>query len=362
MAGGSAGGSAGSGFGAGGRSVSPCNGIDLTSDTSDCGQCGHDCLGATCSKGLCAGTVVGSYLGEGQFIVDGDALYVNTGQAIVKQPTNGGAATTLYTGNRSIYDLRAYQGTIYFVADDGGVDRDGNSTTGIFSVPESGGQKAPLFTGFSNPVAHLAVAGSTVSFASWCSAVYTMPLAGGTPTPLTSTACNVFGDRPYAVDPSGTYGYDVDSDSGALFRVELSTGKVETLSPSFYAGEMVVTGSRLYWTETSNCTGSYPFAVCNSGEIGVMNTDGTGAASFVDITPLVPSGGYQSFGSLVFDDERLYFEIIDTKEGTKVYSVPLAGGTPVLLVDATLGGTPGLAVDSKYVYYSRDAQIERVAK
>ena len=57
-----------------------CSGscIDVTSDSHNCGACGHDCLGGTCSGGLCQPVAVAPSLGstfQGLFGIDAQNLY-----------------------------------------------------------------------------------------------------------------------------------------------------------------------------------------------------------------------------------------------------------------------------------------------
>ena len=78
-----AGGSSGTGGNAGAQSMdggpdsSSC--VDTTSDSKNCGACGHDCLGGTCSGGACQAVLIARYLGNPVIIgVGADSVYLTT--------------------------------------------------------------------------------------------------------------------------------------------------------------------------------------------------------------------------------------------------------------------------------------------
>jgi hypothetical protein len=82
-----------------------CGNADLLKDAANCGECGHDCLGAACVAGFCAPSVVAtggtSVLG---LAVDGTSLYWleigTTGPdgRIMHAPKTGGGGTALVSG------------------------------------------------------------------------------------------------------------------------------------------------------------------------------------------------------------------------------------------------------------------------
>lgn len=79
--------------------VHPC--IDTFIDTFNCGTCGHDCLGGSCSAGRCGPVVIAIEPGEPRAIaVDATHVYwtnAKTGD-VRRAPIAGGATQTLFDG------------------------------------------------------------------------------------------------------------------------------------------------------------------------------------------------------------------------------------------------------------------------
>lgn len=341
-----------------------CDATKLDTDSHDCGACGHDCLGAVCAGGMCAGTALGKDTDIDEFVLDGDDIYIDGEFTLLSEPKSGGAFTTVYDNKDYFHDLRAQGGKLYFAADDGGKDSDGNPTEGLFSVPEGGGARASLFTGFDNPVNHIALTPTAATFLSWCSSVWTVPLAGGTPMPLTSTACNSFGDDPYTVDPSGTYGYAVDSDSDALFRVNFGTGAIEAVPTPFDAAELAVSADHVFFGAVGGCSGTGLLdASCKKGALGAIALNGFVSTWTADLASVIdPTTGVGGIGAIVVDDARLYVMLIDVGyDSSTIYSMPLTGG-PLLRLAKPQSSVTSLAVDDEYVYFVSDDTMYRVPK
>ncbi len=71
--------------------------IVLDTDSENCGECGHDCLGATCESGLCAPQAVATSVNDPRGIAtDVDFVYWTTGDgAVQRAPKSGGPVETL---------------------------------------------------------------------------------------------------------------------------------------------------------------------------------------------------------------------------------------------------------------------------
>jgi hypothetical protein len=83
--------------------------VDTTSDSKNCGTCGHDCLGGTCSGGQCQPVLIAQYLGNPEIIyVGADSVYLTTDLGFVgrakkdgsdlKPPAMPGFASSAYFG------------------------------------------------------------------------------------------------------------------------------------------------------------------------------------------------------------------------------------------------------------------------
>ena len=107
----------------------------VATDPHNCGRCGHDCLGSTCTGGLCDPiemASVGSNLRH--VVLTGSTLFASSSSAIVasgggiwRMSTSGGAAETFVTG-LDVEGMGVLDGTLYFVVDD--MPADGVSTHG----------------------------------------------------------------------------------------------------------------------------------------------------------------------------------------------------------------------------------------
>ena len=65
----------------GGSTVMACNGscVDVASSGTNCGKCGHDCGGSTCTAGACQPSIVADKLTYPVFDVDATNVYFNAG-------------------------------------------------------------------------------------------------------------------------------------------------------------------------------------------------------------------------------------------------------------------------------------------
>lgn len=71
--------------------------VRIESDSRHCGACGHDCLGAACSAGLCATEEIAGAIADPRAFAVGDAyVYWTTGAgAVQRAPKAGGAVETI---------------------------------------------------------------------------------------------------------------------------------------------------------------------------------------------------------------------------------------------------------------------------
>jgi hypothetical protein len=66
--------------------------VDVTSDTKNCGSCGHDCLGGTCTGGQCQPVMIAQYTGNPELLyVGAEAVYVTTDLGYVGRAQKDGS-------------------------------------------------------------------------------------------------------------------------------------------------------------------------------------------------------------------------------------------------------------------------------
>ncbi len=103
-----------------------CSGscLDVTSDGHNCGACGHDCLGGTCSSGLCQPVAVAANLGDtfqGLFGIDAQNLYYSVYQSgfveasAARVGKAAGSASTQVVPNYAYAAFRGVVGNDVFI-------------------------------------------------------------------------------------------------------------------------------------------------------------------------------------------------------------------------------------------------------
>jgi hypothetical protein len=317
-------------------------GADLSTDPLNCGTCGHDCLGGTCSLGVCQPVTIQAGI-EGtetvtDFAIDSTWIYylfvANTGDhSLQKVPLAGGTPQTLV-------DLGTEAGTDLFV----------DATFAYWISADASGQpqlrKAPLASGAASTVADplgsssadvpaVATDGVSMYWADPSGTISKVSLGGGTPAALATTQ-SVASTPVVAVDTTSFYWTTTTYD---LKKVGLNGGTpilvVSASSGLGFAGGMAVNTSFAYWNGS-----------------GIWEAPVVGGVP----TQLVGSG---STGHIVIDSASIYWN-----DSATVYQVPLGGGNPVTLATTSPISTPrGLAVDATALYWAPgDARIYRLAK
>jgi hypothetical protein len=83
-------GASGGGAGAGGGPAISC--LDTTTASENCGRCGHDCLGGTCSGGQCQAVLLGQFTGNpNNLSVAPQHVYVTTDLGYVARVNKDGS-------------------------------------------------------------------------------------------------------------------------------------------------------------------------------------------------------------------------------------------------------------------------------
>jgi hypothetical protein len=282
----------------------PCG--DTSYDAHNCGACGHDCLGGTCSAGACLPAMIFTE-GDGDpfgIAIDAHYAYVTDdyNDAVWKVPLDGSTTTLLASSNHPS-DIVIDASRAYWVGGDG-----------LSAVPLVGGSSAILASGpweaygvaVDATSVYLAVFAQQASDGSPIGQILSLPLVGGGATPRSLA-------------------------SGLNVPISLQRGP---------------TG--LEWLDLNS---SYPFSSPVLMQLPVDGADG-GAPTTVALEG-ADAGDSPGTGAVALDATNVYWSELD-----ELLKMPLAGGPPQLL--ASVGPASGLAVDATGVYAACSSRIVRV--
>lgn len=254
---------------------------DSQHDSTNCGECGHSCLGAPCSAGACAPTALyepPSVNNSGDLVIGDNWLFwVNAQGEVLRMPKNGGSSDvvaadgdravglaytpgTIFWANRFRGDIRAADlsslavrtvSTTNVDPSDLALDNDvlyvaERNAGQIGRVPTSGGQVEVLATG---QIGAVRVAVDT-TYVYWITFV-----SDGVVAKLdkSTKAVTVLADHqasPLSMTVLGEYVYwaNYDAKAGAVSRVPRTGGQVSTLASAPNAMGVATDGVWLYWT------------------------------------------------------------------------------------------------------------------
>jgi hypothetical protein len=313
----------------------PCT--DVESDGSNCGRCGHSCLGAACQLGVCQPTQIQTEQFDAQsLIVDESRLYwiSNSEGTISSMPKTGGSAKVLLSRDfpraLAVDTTRLYfgwanigqPGEIRSMAKDGGDDTllttvSGSpdslavddthvywatayfeSTGQIGRVDKAGGSPTVLADGRPNPVG-LGVAAGHVC---WTNRGSDRAADGSVECDGISIAHDLTSPAGLVFDGSSVFW--ASSGGAGIARGTLDGASPVTLASGFNAGgnllnstEVVSDGADLYWISSNN-----PVAGAD-GEINRVSKAGGGAQTLATGRVL---------RSVAVDDQRIYWTDVNT--------------------------------------------------
>jgi hypothetical protein len=290
-------------------------------------------MGSACQGGLCQPVLLGTVSGTALagITVDATNVYAVTNTAVMKVPIMGGAPAIV----ASIMSNESYSANI--LTDGTNLYWTSYPLTAhaydllVMSVPITGGTPTPVS---SNPVDAFTIDSSNVYWFSGGTSVMTMPLGGGAQNAVTT------GHGCYDVTVIGGYIYCFDS-SGIVLRVPIGGGVATTLATGLTAGANAIAGfavdaANLYWMDGTSVwslpiTGGAPASIA-TGE------------TLIGVSPAL-------------DATFVYWTTTAT-----VMKAPLAGGSPVTLVSGQASPI-GLAADAKFLYWlNANGSVMRVAK
>ena len=309
-----------------------CNGlaadgceIDLTSDATSCGVCGHGCQGGPCQSGLCQPKIVAAGQGYAYRLAATEThVYWTRTDGSVLRASSGDAPEILASGQSSPGDLVVDASRVYWA-------NLGDGT--IVSAPLAGGP-ATIVVPSAGQAWSLAISPTTLSWIdNMTGEVWAQSLAGGPPLLLATTQ----GAWSIAIDATRVYWSTLFA--GDVLSVPVGGGPTTPLVTGFTApADLALSGDRLFFG-TGNDAGVHAVPIAGGERVALASKGGFGIAA---------------------DDLHVYFGEYDGR----VVRVPLGGGQPEVL-----GIGPALPTDialtSTTVYWAAaatDGLILAVAK
>ena len=282
---------------------------DTGSDPSNCGRCGHDCLGGNCSAGACQPVVLytgGTPVG---IVVDGPTLIVTiqgslpeSGYVFRCAASDCGSTKTVLASGFADPWFPAKEGASVYWVDFGGDDA-ATTPGSVLGCPENGCPDAgPLLyplegggpEGGTNYTG-LAVDSTYVYWASITNLIGSVYRCA--PTECASTLAQLgsgFG-IPYAVAVDASYIFWIDLDTSQVFRCALPScgdnpeifANVDLSSSSVPLSGLALYDGNVYWTQgvadgsvfrcpTSGCGGAPTTVATHQGDPSFVAVDDSG--------------------------------------------------------------------------------------
>lgn len=306
-------------------------GSDLQSDRTNCGVCGHSCLGATCVGGVCQPTLMTRGNVVCLALDDVRVFWAHANGDLRSQSKNGGPTINYYDAGLPVSRC-AVDGALFLLAYSGG-------QAGIAGYPKAGGSVVPVVTNQTG-LPYGVVSKNGVFFTNSVTNVVgecvTVP-CNDTPGIVASAQANPYG---IAADEARVY-WTNRGDGTVRSAGRGPTSSVVTVAGGQSApGGIAVDETDLYWAN-------------QGGSIMKMSKTGT--------SPQAIATGQDAPESLVLDAASVYW----VNAGGSVMKLAKGGGKPFAL--AVGQSRPwDLAVDDTHVYwanYSDDGGgLYRVAK
>jgi hypothetical protein len=296
--------------------------VDAETDAKNCGACGHDCLGGTCSGGVCQPVTLAT--GRARpvcLVVDGDTVFWSDqdGGAVMKVATDGTGLSPVAEGQDEPFGLAVDATNVYWT--------NGGYNVALMKAPRAGGAAVPLTTGTPLRSLYRAIGldRDNVYFAD-TGTIKAIPIGGGTPVQLTMASPN--GPCHIAIQGTRLY-WAAYPGQDAVQSVPLAGGMVQNLftmpSPIGDTWGIAVNADRIFWTETA------------AGTLQSMPLAGG--------TALTVATRARAYG-VALDSARVYWSA-----STSIESLPLAGGASSVVHATGQSAAFDVAVDQKAIYW-----------
>jgi len=168
--------------------------------------------------------------------------------------------------------------------------------------------------------------------------MYSVPLAGGTPTPLMTTPPATSADF---VTSTGTEVYWTVHSPPAVYKIPVGGGAVVTVSSTeVYPQQIVNDGTDVFWANGAVLSGSL-----------VQDVIATDTVSTLPITPDA-GPGLSQIASLAIDGSHVYWGDVAGGTGTGALYQANRDGTNVIPLVRGIDSVYGIAVDATNVYFT----------
>jgi sugar lactone lactonase YvrE len=311
--------------------------VDTTTNPKNCGGCGVDCSGGTCSGSICqlfggadAGCGPTPVVGDQACIgIDGKNVYWGTGLpaasggAIYSVPITGGCPT-LVVGKQANPHAVASNGTTLFWTDSDFTTNLG----GIGTSDTSGGGAKMIVTAQPGHPYNIAIDATNVYFTQDDGSVWQVAQDGSGLTSLEPAGSSLSSAAGYVVSGGGNV-YFTETGLGDVDGVPIGGGTVSM----FATGQMGPRGialdtSNIYWTDSV------------SGDVLALSLTGT--------TPTTLATGQAGASGMAVDAKNAYWST-QTSMGM-IAKAPIGGGAVTTL--ASMQAVPGcVAVDATSIYW-----------
>jgi hypothetical protein len=311
--------------------------VSVHSDASNCGRCGHECLGGQCLLGTFQPVLLGTGRAGRLFVIGVDDTYVywaGDGADMARAPKNGGTTAPMTTGAFA-YDWTIAGGKVYWLNDWDGADIRVCPLPGCAGGPIGAGGGTPMISEqalVSDPAGqNIFWEGQTDPANTSSALIKTMNLGTNAVRTLVS------GRRSDSLAADDAFLYFADAATRTIEKVPVAGGtpvvlaNTTALNPQTSAPVIAVCGSHLYWT-----------AMPDGSVYSAPLPNGIGAAS----ASVFASSG-QAIAALACDDAGVYWATSGS-----IATCPHSGcmGPPTILAPAQAGPW-GMTIDADAVYW-----------
>jgi hypothetical protein len=320
----------------------------------NCGACGHDCLGGSCTASACQPLQL-SAAGTSPYGIALDSTnvyWVEGNGKIYAVPIGGGTQTLLGSIGAEGQGVAVLGSKLYAT----------DYQSGVWSLSTTPSTPVQL-TSVSGVGLTSAIVADTnnVYFATWASGftncvVAQAPSGGGGSMALDSAVAYpmVVGPVPFNVAADATHVYWANTgtmdNGGSVQRAPIGGGTVETIAPTqAYPWGLVVYSGSVYWTNLG--TAAQTFSDGSVMKVAIGSTSPTALVSNVH----APT-------ALAVDASGVYFTMLGSGTSRLIAKVPLGGAaSPTTLATMVGVSVQDIAVDSTSIYFSQQ-HVYKLAK